>query len=205
VVFVFGRKGCGKSRFVKGLAQKALDSGRTVLVWDPCDEFTFGGVDATDPVRGLRRYATTDNLGMRGALEVYLRAHIGKRPTSGAIAGPDWQFPAFCRFVMRHQDLLVIVDETDQFCSPSYAPKELKHLLRRGRHKSIDAIFVARAPAEIHRDITRQADIEVYFSISEKIDLDWVCKRVGSTFSDKVKALAPHRYEIRETDVPSEH
>lgn len=201
IVFIFGRKGQGKSRFAKEIAKKAMREGRVVLVFDGNGEFAPGSPRASDVIPKLRRFPMRGANEREGGLEDYLAEVVRKGKTfSASIEAPAWQFDAFCRFAKRAGNCLVIVDEVDLYCSPSYASDALKDLLRRGRHYGVDQVYLTRAPSELHRDITRQADGEVYFSLSETLDLDWVAKRCGRPFADRVRNLLPHKFLAREVD-----
>lgn len=192
---ILGGKGSGKSRTAKALARAALAAGRTVIVWDPNREYTPTSPERTDPVRGLARFACEDPTGRGDVVGRYLAACAAKgRALSAALeAAPDWQFPALCRFVMRVGQVLLIVDEVDKLCSPSWIPPDLKEIVSRGRHRAVDQVYISRRPAEVSRFITAGADVQVYFRFFEANDLDWLAKRLGRTFADRVRALPPQR------------
>lgn len=66
---------------------------------------------------------------------------------------------------------LVVIEEASMFASPSSLPPEIAQLIRYGRHRSIDQIYIARRPAELHRDVTANADLLITFQTQEPRDL----------------------------------
>jgi len=87
---------------------------------------------------------------------------------------------------------LVMVEETSFYCSPSQLPVELSKLVRYGRHREIDQLYIARRPSEIHRDLTAQSDVLVTFRHREPRDLDYLQKMAGEDVS-RVAILGPYR------------
>lgn len=207
VTVILGKKGQGKSRTAKRLAREALRAGRVVVVWDPQAEYAPGAPFATDPVRGLRRFAAADPTGRGDVVGPYLAAcgRAGRVLSAALECAPDWQFPAFCRFLLRAGpeagQLLVIVDEVDKLCSPAWIPPDLKALVGQGRLKGIDQVYLSRRPVHVHRDLTAAADVEVYFRQKEQRDLDWLARRFGTPVAERVRLLPEHgSLTIRETD-----
>jgi DNA helicase HerA-like ATPase len=69
---------------------------------------------------------------------------------------------------------LLVVEETSLYVSPVSLPDEIAALVRYGRHRELDLVFVARRPAELHRDLTANADCLVTFQTQEPRDLDYL-------------------------------
>lgn len=207
VTVILGKKGQGKSRLAKQQARAALAAGRPVVVWDPQAEYTTFSPNATDPVSGLRRFASADPTGRGDVVGCYLATCVHeRRMISAAIeCAPSWQFAALARFLLRCSreagQVLVIVDEVDQLCSPAFIPVELKALVGQGRLRGIDQTYLSRRPAHVHRDLTAAADVEVYFRQREQRDLDWLARRFGTNVAERVRQLPEQQALIlREID-----
>lgn len=89
-------------------------------------------------------------------------------------------------------DVLIVVEETSFFCSPSHLPDELSQLVRYGRHRRIDQLYISRRPAEIHRDLTAQSDVIVSFAQREPRDLDYLARIAGADVS-RLRTLPPFK------------
>lgn len=85
--------------------------------------------------------------------------------------------------------LLICIDEASYWCNPYFIPPEISKLIRYGRKREIDLIFVARRPSEIHRDLTAQSDLLVTFKQTEPTDLAYLRARMGPD-GDKAAHLA---------------
>lgn len=70
-------------------------------------------------------------------------------------------------------NLIVVVDEADQYCSPSTIPASFSDIVNRGRHRQVDLIVLSRRPARVHRDITANADLWHVFQTVEARDLEY--------------------------------
>jgi DNA helicase HerA-like ATPase len=77
------------------------------------------------------------------------------------------------------ENILIVVDESSVYTSPNFLPDEFARLIRYGRKRNIDLIFIARRPAEIHRELTAQANVLVTFQQFEPIDIRYLRTRMG--------------------------
>lgn len=90
--------------------------------------------------------------------------------------------------------LLLVIEETSLYVSTTRLPDEIAQLVRYGRHRELDLIFVARRPSELHRDLTANADLLVTFQTQEPRDLDYLRSFYGDE-ALTLPALPP--YQIR--------
>jgi cytidylate kinase len=102
-------------------------------------------------------------------------------------------FAILCEVVIRHKDLLFVIDEVDFFDSPASQAREFKKMIHYSRHYGIDIITTSRRPANISRDLTSQTDIFSIFRITEKRDLDYFYA-LNAELPEQIKALQPHHY-----------
>jgi len=66
---------------------------------------------------------------------------------------------------------LIVIEEASLYASPTHLPDEMAALIRYGRHRELDLVFVARRPSELHRDVTANADVLVTFQTQEPRDI----------------------------------
>jgi len=171
---IFGRKGSGKSYYIKGRVRREP----RLIVWDLLSE--YAGLYSDRP--------------LRDATLVYSAAQLadlaGRRPLGRVVVqAPREEAPLVFRFARRAGDLTLVVDEVNLYCSPSGADPELLELLRLGRHARLDLYLAARRPAEVHRDVTAQADEITVFRTTESRDLDYFSRLAGQDFADRLTTL----------------
>lgn len=187
VICVFGRKGSGKSYWIKQHLAK-IPAGRSLWVWDPVSE--YAGPSAEVPLHSGSLFYS-----MRSMLEAAKAGKLGKRVV---LQAPRSEFDLFCTFAYRTGQVTVVVDEINLFCSPSKCPAPLLELLRIGRHAEVDLIFAARRPAEVSRDLTAQSDKTVAFKTIEPADLEFFSKVCGKAFAERLPNLAQYVPELWE-------
>lgn len=151
---ILGRKGSGKST----LARRIVANARRCVVLDWLAE--YGEAEGCDVVVGLP--ACVD------ALERHAR---NTRVKLSLRCERLDDFRALLRIVATWSDVLVVVEEASRYCSPHALPDELEILIRYGRHRGQDQLYLARRPAELHRDLTANADYVATFRQWEPRDL----------------------------------
>jgi len=90
---------------------------------------------------------------------------------------------------------MIVVEESSLYCSPQSFPREIAQLIRYGRHKQLDLVFVARRPAELHRDLTANADVLVTFQQQEPRDLEYLRAFYGDDVED-LPTLPPYHVRV---------
>lgn len=170
IVSVFGRKGSGKTTLALELCQEH----ERVVVIDSTGEYPFEISEGFEACAvALERAEERDRfrLSLRGSLEDLLDAL------------------EVCNDLTR---ALVVVEETSFYCSPSDLPEPLSRLVRYGRHRELDQLYISRRAAEVSRDLTAQSDVIVTFNQREPRDLDYLARVAGADVS-AVRELPPYR------------
>lgn len=174
ILAVFGRKGSGKTE----LTRKIIKEYPRVFAFDSLAEYSTGFrvcegrracVDAMMEVKDSRSY----RLSLR-CIEL---------DDNLALMDLAYEFPRS----------LVVVEETSLYARPSFLPKELAQLVRYGRHREINQIYIARRPSEVHRDLTAQADLVVSFQQREPRDVKYL-REVAGEEAEQVQNLP--RYKV---------
>ncbi len=93
-------------------------------------------------------------------------------------------------FNMEH--LTLAVEETSRYVSSAFLPPALEQLVRFGRHRAINLIWLARRAAELHRDLTANSDIIVSFTQHEKRDVEYLRSFMGD-IAFRAKDLPPYK------------
>lgn len=180
MVVTFGRKGSGKSYSTK---QRLRAVRGRICVWDFMAE--YAGPTADRPLPRARLYQSLRKLAVDSA--------AGKLPERVVVQAPRDQFELWCRWALRAGPRTLVIDEVNLYCSASHASPALLELLRIGRHSCLDIFFAARRPAEVHRDLTAQADELVFFRTTEPRDLAWIAAYTSPEFAERLKTLPKYR------------
>lgn len=158
---IFGQKGSGKSFLAR---QIAADEQR-VLIIDNMGEYL-----EADVIEGFQNCvkAMVQAEG-RASFRLALRARSVEEDLKLLYLAEK----------MTH--ITIIVDETSKYVSASYLPPEFEQLIRYGRHKAINQLYMSRRPSEIHRELTAQSDFVVTFRQHENRDIQYLRGRFGDS------------------------
>lgn len=163
VLSIFGRKGSGKSTIVREIV---VEHDRVYYL------DSMGEADASsgfEVVHGMEACVSAI-MGTRGKKK--FRLSLRMDDTEELITLLDLIYEV----AETLPGCLVVVEETSFYCSPSFLPSEISKLVRYGRHRGIDQVYIARRPSEIHRDLTAQSDLIVTFAMHEPRDLAYLAQ-----------------------------
>jgi hypothetical protein len=177
IIAVFGRKGSGKTELTKRIMEDGWDR---VIAVDTVAQYQE--TDGFEVAYGFKACAAAlTKAEKREEFRIALRSD----DTDELLR----LFPVIYEFT----DVLVVVDETPFYCSPSKLPRELSLLVRYGRHRRISQLYVAQRPSEIHRSITAQSDIIVSFVQREARDVQYLVDNGGGRDAEHVSELPQYR------------
>lgn len=180
VVSVFGRKGSGKTTLVRELAA----SYDRRIAFDTLGE--YGQADGWTVVHDFE-----------GALTL-MSAPPARFAWSIRLSEIADYFDLF-ELAFEIPNTLLLFEESSLFCSASYLPDQLSKLVRYGRHRNIDMVFVSRRPSEVNRDVTAQSDLIVTFRQHEPRDLMYLAAVSGANV-DHVRTLGDYRVAVIQGD-----
>jgi DNA helicase HerA-like ATPase len=87
--------------------------------------------------------------------------------------------PAAAAIAFAAGDVVLVLDELSWWCRPSATPEPLALVATMGRHRSVSFLGGAQRPALVSRLVTSQADLAVFFKLTEPLDLDYARERLG--------------------------
>lgn len=105
----------------------------------------------------------------------------------------DDKYQDFFRLILKSYDNLIIIEESDLYCTPYNIDQSLEKLIKYGRHRGIDLCFVSRRPSEVNRLITSQANIIIVFNTTEPRDITYL-KYFDKNINKKLKDLKDFEY-----------
>lgn len=164
-VWVCGQSGSGKSYWIKYELVPRWDR---VLVVDPLAEYG-AHVEAivTSPAEA-RAWLVA-----RGAGHHMIPFRLSCVPDS------DEDSLAYLALAWSLPSSLVVVEEVDTIASPSFSPKELRHLIQRGRHRRISVVCSTQRPAATPVQLRSQADLLAAFRLTTPLDQEAVKFAIG--------------------------
>ena len=134
-------------------------------------------------------------------LDAYLRATPGRWRIAYTNEQLDEEIEDLCRAARALGDCLLVLEEADMFCSPSFIPRELYNLVQYGRprpsQRGAHLLATSRSPHDVNRALTRQA-YEIYcFTTQEPSDLKYLRDYVGDAFAADLETLPPLHYRYQ--------
>lgn len=91
-----------------------------------------------------------------------------------------------------------VLEEADFFSRPNKDSQGLELLIRYGRHRGINIVWLARNPGEVSRRLTSQTDVFVLFKTSEPLFVDKLAKRLSPEIAAQITQLEKFHYLICE-------
>lgn len=119
---------------------------------------------------------------------------IAKYPKCRVISRNDSIDNAFLDAIVKLKNRVILIEEVDRFCSPSYVDSRLDFVVRYGRHSNLSLLGISRRPAEMHRNLTANALRIHSFRMTEPRDIQYF-RQVSADFADRIKALGKYQYE----------
>ncbi|WP_375595856.1 zonular occludens toxin domain-containing protein [Algihabitans albus] len=195
-IAVYGRRGSGKSTFVKA---QYLDA-RRLVVFDPMGEYgrEVRGVISFDGVAPLLRYAAPRwHRGFKLAYAPdgnYLEA---LHRLSEAL----WRAQAPYDTGEDRQKLTLIVEEAN-LAFPSQQLRlgqdGFRRLVLQGRHRGIEIVAVTQRPARVHPDLRGNCARVICFALADHIDVREIGQMIGSDAARAVREQEDHHYTVIE-------
>jgi hypothetical protein len=171
IVGILGSKGAGKSTMAEALFMKR----ERAVVYDTMGEYDVG-------------FCVTERL----AFIQYLRRNEKFRIAYLPIEPQD--FPWICRAVREKGNLLFLIEEVGQYCSPNFTDEEFSKCVTLGRHAKLDIVYTTQRIADVSRRLTSQTDMFYCFRLTEPRDLDTLAQRFGDVMAIKVSGLPALHY-----------
>jgi len=163
---MLGRKGSGKTTRLCSLLSLPKFNGRAILIDPP------GSLDFGITVEDLHSMETMLN---RQAFKNF-RIRYADIEAIEKWDSTDRNFlklEAIMQLCLDVGDCTLVIDEVDLFCSPYGIPPTFKHVLARGRHDSVNVIWTARRPQEVHKLLLSQTDEFYLFGMHHPADVDY--------------------------------
>jgi hypothetical protein len=177
---VFGRREYGKSTLAMHLA---LQSGRSVFVFDPACGFTaWPDSTASDP-SSLSELLYADPE-IRSPIIIY-------QPEGNDLSA---EFEAMAELLKRKADYALIVDEAHWVQNPQWATPALQEFVRKPNRYDCYLIQTTHAPSDTWAKARSLATDWYMFKLSRAADLDAVERECGPEVREQVRQLQGHTY-----------
>ncbi len=168
IIVILGKKGAGKSFYANQLVKK-----EPAVIIDPLNEYR-GGIY-------FFNYEEFEKFDFAiGVFKIILKFKDDEDYSS-----------AFAK-VFEVGNCLLLVEEADLFAQSQNIDSNLRKILRYGRHRNIDQIYISRRPYELNRLVTAMADEIVVFRINEQRDLEFLQKYGFNP--DEIRSLSNYQH-----------
>jgi ABC-type dipeptide/oligopeptide/nickel transport system ATPase component len=171
-ISLIGRSGCGKSYLGK-MIQKVFPR---VIIFDSLDEYPVQENDIHTFEQFMNFCRIASDL---PKFRVIVRFNIDEQNTSIL-------FEQYMRCLYFLGDVLIVVEETQDYCSPHKIGHYFKKCLTSGRHRGLGFIFTTQRPALISKTVLSQSTHVFVGNLIDKDDSDTMGKlmaRKGAEFS----------------------
>lgn len=174
---IFGKRGSGKTTLIKSQLSKI---GR-LMIYDVCGEYEE---DTVQFVEGefIKFVDYVEEQG-QGFFHASFVPNV-----------PQVWIPYFLKTAWMAKNLTLILDEVDQYSSPTSVPNELQRNINLGRHQGLDIIASSRRPASVPRLLTSQASKLIAFQTNEPRDLAYIEEYCGKDFAEAVRTLPTYHF-----------
>lgn len=181
IVCIAGRKGAGKSTKAREILQQCP----RLFVFDTMGEHHW----LPDRFESLHES------------QVYLmQSHTYESFQGGFIPEEDDEedeFTTICDVVYDQGNMMFAIEEVAMLgCSPNFAPKKFKRIMRLGRHRQVDLLYTTQRFGECPRALTAATDYFILFSHFEPRDLDHISERCGPEVARKVSSFPGHEFLV---------
>ena len=180
IICVFGKKGYGKTHFVKHTLLPQFDK---LIIIDSLAEYEDGVLISDIP--SLADYLEKNQDGPYRIIYREPLAHTEDLEPSAAFK-IGWSAIG----------ATIVIEELDIHASAISSPASIQCLLRYGRHREINTIGISRRAAEVPRTITSQADLLISFNQQEPRDLAYIGSFAGKEFANALTELDYREYLV---------
>jgi DNA helicase HerA-like ATPase len=159
-VHINGASGTGKSTYAKEkILKKADEKGKKVLIIDPEDEYEYKQIKN---IKKLKEYFEKQNI-VRYVPDITKEKEELLKEVDNIY-----------KFIFNYcRNLVILVDEAPSAGADLHKPApHLRALLTRGRKRGLQTILISQRISQIHKDISGNCRIKVFFKCAEEIDWD---------------------------------
>lgn len=174
IITIFGRKGQGKTCLAKYLAFKNCNS--PFIIVDPLGQFESGKI--FNSAESLWHFIVNNT-----------DYFYSNDPILILQTDDEEKIERLYELIYDNLiNFVLLIDEVDLYFTNT-SNSILRKIIRYGRNKNISIIVTCKRPALIHKDLTSQTDIFVFFRASEYRDLDYIEKNCSKEVAKKVQEL----------------
>lgn len=164
IIGVFGTAGSGKTTWIQN---QITDIPRVLILENGLEEFE-GETFYSKPE--IAAYLI--NRGQFHAL--YLDPDADEETNADEFCDIAISYTQYCKQKFHvWLNLLLVIDEAQNYTSPYKIGKKLKKTIMLSRHYAIELIYSSQRPSQISRNLTSQSSRFIIFNLQEKRDVDF--------------------------------
>lgn len=191
IVFINGKRGEGKSHFIKNYLIHQLPC--RFIIYDI--NWEYSGIPRVPTMAITHSLDDVQNLYNEGKIFIVFQP----------LDKTEEDFNKFCALINKMANLCVVIEEINAFCTSNKNPIQAKKLIDRGRHRGIGLICTARRSKGISPDIPFNANHIFCFRQARPEDVKYLSDYIGET-ANKLPTLKPYwflwydGYETKEVE-----
>lgn len=197
---VLGRRGSGKSSYVKGFIRKL----KRKLIFDPKEEYS-GGPRFSSLVAF---YDYVIRAGKGSVTAIYSPPLVFGEDDQDATEEAKRLFNRFCEVVFQFGAktgfVWMVADEMDRFTGPGpKIPRWFDLLCNEGRHAHVAMIGISRRPAKIPKDFIENSHLLILFHLKGGA-VEYLAPTIGRICAGRLSKLKPlHYLRYSESEEPA--
>lgn len=113
-------------------------------------------------------------------------------------------FELFCKLCARIKNVVVVMEEFQEFVKPNHMADGISAVIRTGRNSHLSYVVVTQRPQEVPKAALNNAKHRFYFKqdVDSEADRKWLEHAIGSQMAEKLMAAADYSYVYK---LRSEH
>lgn len=167
IVLISGKRGTGKTFFGKNFITENLQGKIKVMIWDPLWQYQDLGVVVHD----------------LSAISLMYLADKSKAIVFQPREAEDDEkhFDNVAYWVFKRQNIVLYIEEMNEYTTPSFIPPNFRALVRRGRNFGIGIMGVTHRPAWMSLNFLNMIDHWFIFQQDLERDLDRIAEYLQRT------------------------
>jgi len=200
-VTVIGRSGTGKSYYAGGLLESTVPQFDAAVHFDVEDE-ERGLSQPDNPLYGTLSVDRERAQRVDWPKLIYRRSTVRVVPQSLTTEEMRELYAIICESIMAlcERDLLdnafVSCDEAHNIITQANFPTPVERMITGGRKHGVECLHITQRPQFLHTTVISQADLRVYFGVSDSNDIRKIDQM--STFSASLLEEIPTRTALLE-------
>lgn len=165
IILIVGKRRSGKTYWLKHYLMRLATTRTRYVLYDTNWEYQpqRNGIQTTNLTQIINHFNA-------GQLEIIYK------PTEKTVE----KFDLFCKVCFQLNNIVVVIEEIEQYANAYNVPRYFKKIIDIGRHKGLGLICTSRRALRLPSDLPFNADHIIIFRQHRPQDLDYMAQWVGN-------------------------